>query len=75
MNRRPLHPNCRCVLIQREPTPAELAFLEAGRKAIAKILLSNAGRRTVVVPTAEEWIGINLLERDDGLPPRREIKL
>ena len=70
MNR---HPNCHCVCNIGPPTEAQRIFLEEGRKAIALILLSAAGRRTIIVPTQEEWIGVGLLERDDGLPARSPI--
>lgn len=36
------------------------------RKLQARIVLAD-GRRKMIVPTREEWIGINLLERDGEL--------
>lgn len=41
-------------------------FKEAAAKARARILLLDGPG--LVVPDLEEWIGINLLERDDQLP-------
>ena len=37
---------------------------------LAALLLLNDRIQRLVVPSAEEWIGIGLLERDDELPER-----
>lgn len=66
------HPNCRCVL-SKPPTPADLTpsqrrFWEDGCKMAAKLLLSQYGRdKRLAIPTEEEWVGLNLLERDDEI--------
>lgn len=36
---------------------------ELGLKAEAEILLLDP-RRGIVIPTADEWVGLNLLDRD-----------
>jgi len=38
-------------------------------KFLAELMMLGLDRR-VVVPTGEEWIGLNLLERDDHLKRR-----
>ena len=40
---------------------------DASRKFAAKMLLLG-GKRQILVPTREEWIGLNLLECDGELP-------
>lgn len=54
-------------ICQSQPDPR---LEEFGRKLQAKLLLSDPLRR-ILVPSRDEWIGLNLLERDDQLPPRR----
>ena len=54
--------------VPHQQTRGELALAEAGAKMAAKLML--AGRRGIVVPEAIEWVGVNLLERDDELPRR-----
>ena len=51
-----------------DPPRTEIGDL--GAKCAARILIQdrNSG---IVVPSREEWIGLNLLERDDELPNRR----
>lgn len=44
---------------------------DLGSKLAAQILLSDTSKR-IIVPSKEEWIGINCLERDDELPNRRK---
>lgn len=46
--------------------PEETQFREEGQKTVAKILLSDR-RHVLIIPSRDEWIGINLLERDDQL--------
>ena len=47
---------------------------ELGSKLAAKVLLLDKDGR-VIVPSRDEWIGVNLLERDDDLPPRaKEVR-
>ncbi len=46
---------------------------ELGLKLQGKILLRDPLRR-LHVPSRGEFIGVNLLERDDELPPRRNPK-
>lgn len=43
---------------------------DLGSKLAAQILLADT-LSGIVIPSDEEWIGVNLLERDDELPPRR----
>lgn len=64
------HPNCRCVLLL-SPDPPKLSaeMIEAGRKFDAAVILSDT-RQRIIVPPKGEWIGLNLLERDDGLPSK-----
>lgn len=42
-------------------------FWEEGCKTQARILLHPIGKRAIIIPTQEEWIGINLLDRDGEL--------
>lgn len=53
-------------------TASQRQFVEESCKMLAKIMLSDAGRRSIVIPERIEWVGVNLLERDDGLPARKE---
>ena len=55
------HPNCRCVVLERESK-----VNEDGCKFQAQMMMLGLGKE-IVIPTREEWIGFNLLERDDGL--------
>lgn len=56
------HPNCRCVLLEvPEPPPNENWC-----KFAASILLCDISKK-IVIPTKEEWYGLNMLERDDEL--------
>lgn len=41
-------------------------FDELGCKLAAKILLQNT-TKGIITPDRDEWIGVNLLERDDEL--------
>ena len=51
-------------LIMVNLTPRRLTEIEElGCKLAAKVLLSGKSRK-IVVPSCEEWIGINLLELD-----------
>lgn len=50
--------------------PTSPAIEELTRKLLALIMLAND--RGLVVPTKDEWIGLNLLERDDQCPPSRK---
>lgn len=43
-----------------------------GDKCAARILLSDRSRR-ILVPSAYEWRGIGLLERDGGLVRRKVL--
>lgn len=45
-------------------TASERRLWEDGCKAQARLLLSAAGRRRLQVPSYEEWVGLNLLDRD-----------
>jgi hypothetical protein len=45
---------------------------ELGCKLSAKIMLADRMRR-VCIPDVYEWVGVNLLERDDELK-RRKVK-
>lgn len=56
------HPNCRCALVFIPAAPVD----EDAAKFYAGIMLCDISKR-IIVPTAEEWIGLNLLERDDEL--------
>jgi hypothetical protein len=63
------HPMCRCCLCPADPLKSKRDEIEdLGSKLAASILLSDTTRR-IVVPTHEEWFGLNLLERDDELSP------
>lgn len=44
---------------------------DLGSKLAAQILLATGGTR-LVIPSYEEWVGFNLLERDDELPARKK---
>ena len=49
-------------------TASERRFWEEGCKSQARLLLSEIGRGPrLIIPSEEEWIGINLLERDGEL--------
>lgn len=64
----PSHENCRCLWL---PNPVEVERTEInklGCKAAASILLSDRITKRVVVPSADEWIGFNLLDLDEELP-------
>lgn len=64
------HPMCRCELpVDTSWGPSRIE--QIGMKAAAAILLADtlAG---ISIPSREEWIGVNLLARDDELPPRKE---
>lgn len=65
----PNHLMCTCSAIPyREPTRTELD--DIGAKAAAMILLADQ-LSGLVIPDREEWIGFNLLERDDEMPKER----
>ena len=51
-------------------TPPRTTINDLGSKLAAQLLLCSIDRR-IIVPSEEEWIGLNLLERDDELPQRR----
>lgn len=51
------------------PVPSE--FEEQTAKMTARLLLAD-GSRQLRRPTLEEWIGLNMLERDDELPRQRK---
>lgn len=53
------HPNCRCELDMTPP-----AMREAGRKFAARVAMID---NRITTATVDEFIGINLLERDDQL--------
>lgn len=61
------HPNCRCYI---EPRPewlnsSQRKFWEDGLKMQARLLLSQYDQnKRLMIPTEEEWIGLNLLERE-----------
>lgn len=41
-------------------------------KCLAKLILTPS--KGIIIPSHEEWIGLNALERDDELPPHKEPK-
>lgn len=51
-------------LLPKPPDASEL-----GNKLAARLLLSSDSG--IIVPSQDEWIGVNLLERDDELPERK----
>ena len=61
----PKHENCRCVIFSI-PKPQRTEFNDLGSKLAAQIFLADR-IKGIVIPTREEWIGVNLLERDDEL--------
>jgi len=63
--------NCRCTFSFKDPPRTEINDL--GSKMAALAILS-CDHRKVIVPSREEWIGVNLLERDDELPPRKKYE-
>lgn len=50
---------------KEQPKPSPL-LLEASRKFEAEIMMEGINNR-LSIPTREEWIGLNLLIRDDEL--------
>lgn len=73
------HPNCRCVMIAVEDGPVERERKrkedELGRKLQARLFLTaSRWNRSLVVPIQDEWIGLNLLERDDELSKDKDGK-
>jgi hypothetical protein len=58
-------------LLRNPPAPKPLSKAdELGLKLCGKLLLADPLKRTIV-PSGDEWIGVNLLERDDELPKRK----
>lgn len=55
------HPNCRCVLL-----PIGKTVDEDWCKFAAGIMLCDISKK-IIIPSYDEWIGLGLLERDDGL--------
>ena len=55
------------------PVPQRTEIDDLGAKCAAHILLANQNGG-IIVPSQEEWIGLNLLERDDELPNRKKHK-
>ena len=53
------------------PKPRRTEYNDLGSKLAAQVLLGDTTRR-IVVPSYEEWVGVDLLERDDELPTRRK---
>lgn len=66
----PTHVNCRCgsMII---PDGKRTAINDLGSMLAAKLLLMDTSKR-IIIPSEEEWIGLNCLERDDDLPNRRK---
>lgn len=62
--------SCPCQCECRCESPVDPRVDELGRKLQARVILADRLRR-LIVPSRDEWIGVNLLERDDQLPPRR----
>ena len=50
--------------------PPRTEITDIGSKCLAGMLLADR-YSGIVIPSREEWIGLNLLERDDELPNRR----
>lgn len=44
---------------------------ELGNKLTARLMLSDKSPK-IYLPSKEEWIGLNLLERDDELPSLKD---
>lgn len=61
------HPMCRCALLPVDTSWGPSRIEQIGMKVAAAILLADtlAG---IIVPSREEWIGVNLLARDNELP-------
>lgn len=59
------------VIILDDPL-AEAAFAENDRKFAARCLLADNARK-ILIPSADEWIGVNLLERDDMLVRKPDV--
>ena len=51
--------------------PSYRRFVEAACKAQALLMLLDKTRR-LSEPSQEEWLGVNLLERDEQLPRRKQ---
>lgn len=51
--------------------PIRTEVRDLGSKLAAQLLLCDRHTKKIVVPTREEWIGINLLSRDDELQRRK----
>lgn len=58
----PKHLNCRCVILPTYAPPPDENYC----KFAASMVLLDMSKR-IVIPTAEEWYGIGMLERDDEL--------
>ena len=59
----------RDMLGERESRRQEPPKITAmNRRFQVKCLLASVAKRTILVPTQEEWIGVNLLELDGDLP-------
>lgn len=69
----PKHPNCRCQVIPLQFQGNRSEYNDLGSKLAAEILLADPTPR-IVIPDREEWLGINLLERDGELRDRRGTK-
>lgn len=63
------HFNCRCSIDYPVKATIPTEINELGCKLAAKVLLLDKNGR-LIVPSQDEWIGVNLLERDDDLPNR-----
>ena len=59
------------IVLQKPSNRTEIGDL--GSKLAAQLLLTDDSRR-IIIPSREEWIGLNLLERDDELERREDPK-
>lgn len=59
-------PNCRCTLVDDPQYAPRTEINDLGAKLAAQILLADS-LSGIVIPSDAEWIGVNLLERDDEL--------
>lgn len=59
-------PNCRCTLSIPQESRTAMKYNEIGLKFAARMLLDDK-RNELIVPSGEEWVGLNLLERDGEL--------
>lgn len=47
---------------------------EARRKFLASIMLVGFSKEKIILPSVEEWYGLNLLDRDDELPENKGLE-